>query len=196
MTNKLALGTVQFGSDYGYTRQTGQTEVDKILDYCTQCGINLLDTARDYGASELKIGKYLKRNRGHRFLLATKIKKIDAETARNQSRLVTHVINSVKMSLEALGLDHIDLLQLHQTDSYIVHNEGFWQAVDHVKKQGLFHSFGVSIYEPQEGFDLLDNFQEFVDVIQAPYNVFDQRCAPLFAASRFRQQMSALQHSH
>lgn len=184
--SRMGLGTVQFGSDYGYTKQKDQAEVDEILDYCGECGINLIDTARDYGTSEMKIGKYLKSHPGHSFVLATKIKNIDPETARDGSRLAAQVADSVKASLKALGVDHVDLLLLHQTDSYVVQKEEFWQSLDQMKKLGLFRGFGISIYEPQEGFELIEDFRDFVDVIQGPYNAFDQRCAPLFAACRER----------
>ena len=58
--NKLALGTVQFGLDYGVTNYNGQVatrEVRNILDYAKDNGIDTLDTASGYGNSEKILGK-------------------------------------------------------------------------------------------------------------------------------------------
>ena len=58
--NKLALGTVQFGLDYGITNSTGKVqirEVASILEYAKEKNINVLDTAASYGNSEEVLGK-------------------------------------------------------------------------------------------------------------------------------------------
>ncbi len=57
---KLALGTVQFGQDYGIANSNGQTsrsEVDKILELARLKGIKTLDTAISYGESETILGQ-------------------------------------------------------------------------------------------------------------------------------------------
>ena len=58
--NRLALGTVQFGQNYGIANSTGQmsrSEVEKILELARLKGINTLDTAIAYGESENVLGK-------------------------------------------------------------------------------------------------------------------------------------------
>ena len=58
--NKLALGTVQFGINYGISNKNGQVsieEVGRILDYAKENGINTLDTASLYGTSEEVLGQ-------------------------------------------------------------------------------------------------------------------------------------------
>ena len=58
--SKLALGTVQFGLDYGITNQSGQVtikEVKGILDFAKENGIDVLDTASGYGNSEKVLGE-------------------------------------------------------------------------------------------------------------------------------------------
>ena len=71
--SRLGLGTVQFGLDYGYTKKLSQREVDSILDGCAGAGIRFLDTARDYGDSEKKIGNYFKRHPRAGWVVATKL---------------------------------------------------------------------------------------------------------------------------
>ena len=67
LSNKLAIGTVQFGLDYGIANQNGKVnanEVLSILDFAHENNINTLDTAKAYGESEGSIGKYLKQRPG------------------------------------------------------------------------------------------------------------------------------------
>ena len=57
---KIALGTVQFGLDYGITNHSGQVSIDEvknILDYAKHKGIDTLDTAARYGNSEQVLGE-------------------------------------------------------------------------------------------------------------------------------------------
>ena len=58
--NKLALGTVQFGLDYGVANISGKintSEAKNILEFAKKSKIDLIDTAIDYGDSEKVIGK-------------------------------------------------------------------------------------------------------------------------------------------
>ena len=73
-TPKLALGTVQFGLDYGIANDAGvctPEEAAAILDSARLAGIDLLDTAGSYGSSERIIGRNL-RNDDH-FRIVTKV---------------------------------------------------------------------------------------------------------------------------
>ena len=59
--SKIALGTVQFGTDYGVSNREGQTdarEVERILDTALEFGIDLIDTASAYGNAEQVLGRY------------------------------------------------------------------------------------------------------------------------------------------
>ena len=56
---KLAIGTAQFGLDYGVSNQNGQVsqyDVERILKAAQTAGVQTLDTASDYGNSELSLG--------------------------------------------------------------------------------------------------------------------------------------------
>ena len=59
--NKLILGTVQFGLDYGINNKSGipsSNIIKQILDYAMSNGIEILDTAEAYGISQQRIGQY------------------------------------------------------------------------------------------------------------------------------------------
>ena len=58
--NKIGLGTVQFGMDYGVSNTKGKTpdiEVSKILEYAKKEGLLYIDTAEAYGCSEEVLGR-------------------------------------------------------------------------------------------------------------------------------------------
>jgi aryl-alcohol dehydrogenase-like predicted oxidoreductase len=56
--NKLGIGTVQFGLDYGISNQNGKVkDVSEILEFCKESGIDTIDTASAYGDAEERLGK-------------------------------------------------------------------------------------------------------------------------------------------
>ena len=73
--SKIAIGTAQFGLDYGIANQNGKVNINEIrliLDFAHNNNINTLDTAKAYGNSEKSIGRYLKQ-RPHSWNIITKI---------------------------------------------------------------------------------------------------------------------------
>jgi aryl-alcohol dehydrogenase-like predicted oxidoreductase len=80
----------------------GQERADQILEVLFEFGVNHLDTAADYGDSELRLAPWLVEHRA-RFFLATKTAERTADGARA----------SLERSLTRLGVDQVDLIQLH-----------------------------------------------------------------------------------
>ena len=77
MSNKLILGTVQFGLNYGINNLGGKispTEANRILHYAHKNDISILDTASAYGNSEVVIGEFLSQNENIEFDIITKLK--------------------------------------------------------------------------------------------------------------------------
>lgn len=79
-----------------------QAEVDATLETAFQYGVNHIDTAASYGESEQRLGSWIRRH-GKSFFLATKTGERTARQAREE----------LHRSLERLGVDQVDLLQLH-----------------------------------------------------------------------------------
>src|SRR5437899_11498689 len=79
-----------------------QDVADQALDVLLEHGINHIDVAASYGDAELRVAPWLKRNPG-RFFVATKTGKRTAAEARDE----------LNRSLERLGVERIDLWQLH-----------------------------------------------------------------------------------
>ena len=76
--NKLVLGTVQFGLDYGINNQNGKPTREKslkMLNFAYQEGIRTFDTAYSYGDAEEILGEFSqKRNLGEEIKIITKLK--------------------------------------------------------------------------------------------------------------------------
>ena len=162
---KLALGTVQFGLDYGVTNQDGQVtieEVESILDFAKVNGIDTLDTASRYGNSEQVLGDA--GVDGYQIVTKTVSLKND----------VNGVIKGFYQSLENLNQKAVDGLLIHDINE--VNDKEFnrlFERLDELKQQGLVNKIGFSTYVPEQVDFLLENFD--FDIIQLPLNVFDNR---------------------
>ena len=167
---RLALGTVQFGLDYGIANATGQVcydEIKNILNLAMCHNIDMLDTAIGYGDSEKLLG-----NAGvDDWNIVTKLPEID----NNCLNIASWVDSQINKSLLNLNLESIYGMLLHRPTQLLSDNgDALWSALKNIKKTGLIKKIGFSIYCPDE----LDNLWDggFVpDIVQAPYNVFDRR---------------------
>lgn len=177
--SNFGLGTVQFGLDYGFTKRKTQEEVNDILNVAVENDINLIDTAREYGDSEEKIGAFNKEF-DNDFVIATKLSLIDDLNNLSYSFLKNHIQQSVSDSLSNLNLDNIPILQLHQVDMELYNNSDFWSCIGDIKQDKLIDNFGVSVYDTDDTQFLLDNHGDIIDYIQIPYNIFDRRFDSIF----------------
>ena len=162
---KVALGTVQFGLDYGVNNQYGQVtieEVESILDFAKINGIDTLDTASKYGNSEQVLGDA--GVDGYQIVTKTVSLKSD----------VNEVIKGFYQSLENLNQKAVDGLLIHDINE--VNDKEFnrlFERLAELKQQGLVNKIGFSTYVPEQVDFLLENFD--FDIIQLPLNVFDIR---------------------
>jgi len=162
---KLALGTVQFGLDYGITNHSGQVAIDEvkdILDYAKTNNINTLDTAARYGNSEQVLGEVGVNN----YRIITK-----STPLKNG---VDRVIKDFYQSLDNLNTGQVDGLLIHNIDDVKDKRFGdLFHKLNELKEEGLINKIGFSTYTPDQVYFLLENFD--FDLIQVPFNVFDTR---------------------
>ena len=162
---KLALGTVQFGLDYGILNTTGQApleEVKKVLKLAKEHNIDTLDTASSYGNSEEVLGK-----------IGVNDFKIVTKTISLQLG-VDNVLQSFYQSLTDLNTTNVDGLLIHNIeDAKDKQFDILYKELDKLKKDKLINKIGFSTYTPDQVDFLLDNFD--FDLIQVPFNVFDTR---------------------
>lgn len=176
--SKIGLGSVQFGINYGFTKKKSQEEVDDILQSAINNNINLIDTAREYGDSEEKIGSFISENKNE-FIIATKLKKIPDQPDLNFNIMKDLIYKSVEESMNNLRLQKIHLLQLHQTNKYILQNADFWKIIKQLKEEKIIGAFGVSVYDTEETKFLINHYNKVVDFVQVPFNIFDRRFTEL-----------------
>jgi len=169
---KLALGTAQFGLDYGISNQSGKThfnEVKKILDVAEQNNIHTIDTSCSYGDAETTIGKYTK-NKIY-FDIITKTPSINEESINNIHS--KKIISTFEKSLQQLQQPSIHGLLIHSSNDLLKPNgEIIYKAIDFLKSQRLIKKIGISIYNKQQLKEVISNFD--VDIVQLPFNILDQ----------------------
>lgn len=164
---KLALGTAQFGLDYGISNSQGQvpySQVKDILEHASALGINTLDCAGSYGNSEKVLGELPES--GHFNIIS----KIPALTNNE-----TSINKYLQRSLMHLQRDEIDVLLFHQADNLITHpkKKQLFKQLQILKSQNVVKKIGVSVYSPEQLQTIADNFS--IEVAQVPINIFDQR---------------------
>jgi aryl-alcohol dehydrogenase-like predicted oxidoreductase len=170
LSRKLALGTVQFGLDYGINNVSGRTsssEIEKILDYAYANNIDMLDTAFAYGKSEVEIGNYM-RLKGNKFKVISKLPECAFED----------VNKTFQLTLERLNTNEVYGYLLHSFQ-YFTRNPKVWDVLEEYKFKGKIKKIGFSLYYPSELEELL-NREIKVDIIQVPYNILDQRFEQYF----------------
>lgn len=161
--SKLALGTVQFGLNYGISNSKGQTtqdEVRRILDLAIKNNINLLDTASAYGNSELVLGEC----GVEQFDVVSKF--ITPPEGEKVSVQLNNTLNNIgKKSIYGY---------LSHRPQELVNKPWLWEELDSFKEQGIIQKRGFSLNTPQELKVLLEN-EFYPDIIQVPYNYIDYR---------------------
>ena len=163
--SKLALGTVQFGLDYGIANAKGQPSqesVNEIITYVSNNGINCYDTAQAYGNSEVVLGEALK---GVTDKIV--ISKLKSDIFRHDA------INNILKSLKNLNSKSLFALLLHDSELLYEWTDEASMLVDSLINRGNIQYFGVSIYT-SEDFELAIQ-NEKINFIQIPFNLFDQR---------------------
>ncbi len=142
-----------------------QATADRTLDVLLQYGLNHIDTAASYGDAELRIAPWLKREPG-RFFVATKTGERGAREAREQ----------LHRSLDRLGVDHVDLWQLHNLADPIEWDTalspgGVIEAAVEARDQGLVRFIGVTGHGAQIAANHRRSLERFdFDSVLLPYN--------------------------
>ncbi|WP_347156607.1 aldo/keto reductase [Pontibacter chitinilyticus] len=176
-TQKLILGTVQFGLNYGISNQYGQLqqqEIKQILHEAYRASIRTLDTAAAYGESEQNIGDALQSDSAE-FCIISKFP---------PDRPQTSIRQALEESLERLGIARLHGYLLHSYSTY-QQNPEVLNELQAVKALGLVDKIGISLYHPQEAEELLAQ-QAPIDIVQFPYSIFDRRFEEVLP--RLRQQ--------
>jgi len=188
------VGEVGYGM-WGMGDWTGSNDKASMaaLELAVSKGVNFFDTAQAYGDghSEQLLGILIAGHRGMRAFSTTKVPPKDRQwPSRRGVPLVqvfprAHVRRYVDVSRSNMGVDTIDLLQLHVWEDDWLDSGELAQTVAELKREGSIRAFGISLnrWEPWNGIRAVKS--GFVDAVQVIYNIFEQ--APedaLFPACR------------
>lgn len=155
--NKIGLGTVQFGLDYGISNSSGKTanqEIEKILNYAKTVGINTLDTASAYGNAEEVIGTF----------------------EISHFNIVSKFINGAVGEQYRQSLDKLKHSKLY---GFLAHrplellNDTIWEDLLKLKYR-INLKVGYSLNDLTELEQLLEK-DRWPDLVQIPYNILDKR---------------------
>lgn len=153
--SELCLGTMTFGAagenaQWGLIASLDQKGVNDIVARSIAAGVNFFDTADVYsfGQSERLLGQSL-RDLGVKrsdVIIATKVHGAMGQGPNERGSSRGHIMDSVDASLERLQLDHIDLYQLHGTDTVTPIDETL-RALDDLVASGKVRYVGVSNWQ-------------------------------------------------
>ncbi|MDO8651859.1 MAG: aldo/keto reductase [Undibacterium sp.] len=172
---KLGLGTVQFGLNYGATNESGQLTLQDaiaIIQYAGQNNISVIDTASAYGTSEQVLGTCFKSAPADCFSVFTKT--IPLRTEKVDASGLLSIVTGFESSLKNLELESIECLLVHHAEDLLVPGgDQLYKQLEKWREQGRIKKIGVSVYD-KEQIDLLLSRYDF-QVMQLPINIFDQR---------------------
>ncbi|MFI6642638.1 aldo/keto reductase [Streptomyces sp. NPDC050504] len=140
--SSLALGAMNFGR----VGNTSQEEVTALVDAALEAGVNLIDTADAYsgGESEELVGKAIAGRRDD-VVLATKAGLPMGEGRNHRGASRRWLVTELDNSLRRLGVDHVDLYQIHRWDPGTGDEETLAALTD-LRRAGKIRCFGTSTF--------------------------------------------------
>ena len=165
---KLALGTVQFGINYGINNKNGipsDFDISEIFDLSIKNNIKYLDTSISYGNSEERISKLA----NNKFNIITK-----SNDVKNSEELSSSILTS----LSSLKTESVYGFLFHNSDN-LINNHDLWSTLVKFKNEKKVNKIGYSIYDTNQIDYLLD--KGFIpDIVQLPYSLLDRKFEKYF----------------
>jgi aryl-alcohol dehydrogenase-like predicted oxidoreductase len=167
---KTGIEVTILGFGAGHIGNPNQDEksVDRLLNEILDLGINLIDTARAYGLSEKRIGKYISHRRNE-YILSTKVG-YDVEWKPDWT--YDSVTGGIDQALKLLGTDYLDIVHLHSCSKEILEQGDVISALDKAKQEGKIRFMAYS--GENEALDYALETGKF-DSIQTSVNICDQK---------------------
>ena len=148
--SEICMGTMTFGGQGAWWKNVGevdQSNANALVERALAAGVNFLDTADVYseGHSERILGQALRDLKVPResVIIATKVRGRTGAGPNTVGLSRNHIMNSVEASLKRLGLDYVDLYQVHGAD-LITPIEETMRALDNLVSRGLVRYIGAS----------------------------------------------------
>ena len=162
----------------------------RALHAAADAGVTLIDTADVYGdgRSERLIGRFMLERPGEAFFVATKMGRSVPQVAANYTPEAFRAW--VDGSRERLGVDRLDLVQLHCPPIEVYYRPDLFEALDALVAEGSIAAYGVSVERVEEALKAI----EFpgVATVQVIYNIVRQRPADHLLAEAARRDVGVL----
>jgi aryl-alcohol dehydrogenase-like predicted oxidoreductase len=148
----VGLGTWQLGADWG---DVDEDTALAVLDAAAEAGVTLFDTADVYGdgRSEQLIGRWRRANPDHPLTIATKMGRRVPQKPEN------YTLDNFRIwtdrSRRNLGVDTLDLVQLHSPPSLVYKSDETYDALDTLVAEQRIAAYGVSVEKVDEALDAI-----------------------------------------
>jgi len=198
----LGLGTVKLGRNrqVKYPRPfeiPDDAAVSRLLALARELGINLLDTAPAYGASEERLGRLLPGPRADWVIVSKAGEFFEAGRSRHDFSYAA-TVRTVEQSLRHLNTDYLDAVLIHSDgdDLRILEQEGALDALRELKERGLIRAHGMSTKTVAGGLRAVEE----TDMVMVTCNPAHREELPVLAAAAARSKgvliKKALQSGH
>ena len=186
---RLSLGTAPLG---GLFKSVTDADGDELLNTALDVGINYFDTAPQYGhgVAEIRLGRAL---RGAKvpFVVETKVGRVlrhdpDAEifpwfpdAPRDLVPVFDYSPDGIRRafdeSLERMGLDHLDIVLMHDAEEYVKEAiENAFPVLAEYRSQGLIKAVGIGINQTEQAVQIMESTDLDIVLIAGRYSLLDQ----------------------
>jgi aryl-alcohol dehydrogenase-like predicted oxidoreductase len=173
--SEIGLGCWAIGSEWG---DVAEEDAREVLKTSLDNGINFFDTADVYGdgRSEKFIGELIKSTSAKIYVTTKSGRRLNPHSAQGYN--LKNIEGFVDRSLVNLGVECIDLLQLHCPPSEICPKKETFEMMDEIVNKGKIGNYGVSVEKVSEAMDAI----QFPNVksIQIIFNIFRQKPSEIF----------------
>ncbi len=185
--SEVSFGTWAIGGAWG---DVDDRESISALHRSLDLGVNFFDTADVYGDGRSeRLLAMLHKERHEEFYIATKAgRRLDPHTAKGYNR--QNLTAFVERSLKNLGMEALDLLQLHCPPTEVYYMPDVFGILDDLVRAGKVRFYGVSVEKVEEALKAIEYPQ--VQSVQIIFNIFRQRPADLFFIEAQRRRVGIL----
>ncbi|MCW4036870.1 MAG: aldo/keto reductase [Candidatus Bathyarchaeota archaeon] len=162
MSTILTIGCAAIG-------RVSQAEADRFMEIAIEHGMNHIDVAPTYGDAELRLNSWMREHRD-KFFLACKTRRRTREEAKEE----------LSSSLDRLGVDHLDLYQLHGLDDLgeletALGEGGAMESILEAQEEGVLKHIGITSHRPPTAYEAIKRFD--FDTVLFPVNFILKRHA-------------------
>jgi aryl-alcohol dehydrogenase-like predicted oxidoreductase len=183
----IGFGAWAIGGDWGYV---SEDDALSALNAAIDSGINFIDTADVYGdgRSEQIIARLLKQRKEPIYVATKAGRRLNPHVAAGYNR--ENLTAFVERSLVNLGVETLDLVQLHCPPTQVYYMPEVFGILDDLVKAGKMRFYGVSVEKVEEGIKALE--YPALQSVQIIFNIFRQRPAELFFEMAEKRQVAIL----